>query len=93
MPKTPITDRTMLYDVLRYDKTIRFLDWNVVETELGTMVEPRPFGPGYGTVKVTDVDVYDASANRLVQYDENTFAREYGTGGNQLPADFSPQGA
>lgn len=93
MPKAPILARTAFYDVLGYDKSVRLLDWNAVETSLGPMVEPRSFEGGYGTVKVTDMDVYDSSFTRISQIDETTFANQYGTGGRQLLVDYSPQGA
>lgn len=92
MPKRPILERSVFYDVLS-DATLMFLDFNVVETELGTMVEGAGFEGGYGTLKVTDQDVFDASITRIVRMDRNIFTVQYGSGGNQIPTDFSPQGA
>lgn len=40
MPSAPILARTLLWETLS-DGTVHQLDWNLVETNLGTMVEPR----------------------------------------------------
>ena len=84
MPKSPVLYRESFYDTLR-DGTIRMIDWNLVDTELGACVEPRGIlmnGP------INQIDVVDASANRLTQFDEDTFGETFGSGGQQLPIDF-----
>jgi hypothetical protein len=46
MPSAPITGRTLLWEFLPDGTTIHQLDWNLVETSLGTMVEPRIMNRG-----------------------------------------------
>ena len=93
MPKTPILQRTAYLETLK-DGSVRMLDWNAVETELGTMVEPRQNHldtqlPMAGNVGFAAVDVYDMSFTRIIGTDSNTFYTQYGTDGQQVPIDFS----
>lgn len=88
MPKGPVRSREHFYTRLR-DGSFLSLDWNVVDTTLGAMVEPRQLM--YGNRKITQVDVTEISFNKVSEIDGNQFWRLYGTGGNQLPVDFNRQ--
>lgn len=85
MPRAPILSRDCFYQKLR-DGTYRDLDWNLVNTSLGAMVEARSIG-GYTGEQV--LDLRDLSFNDRREFDENKFFRYHGTGGNQLPVDFA----
>lgn len=86
MPKAPILSREGFFTTLR-DGSIRDLDWNLVNTNLGAMMEPRQLSI-VGS-PVTDVDPNDYSYTRRVQLDENTLPETLGTAGPQLPYDFN----
>ncbi len=87
MPKSPILYREVFFDKLR-DGTLRDLEWALVNTSRGAMVESRPvMGLSYG--KVVNVDPYDTSYNKRSQMDENKFYSLTGTGGQQLPKVFN----
>lgn len=85
--KDPITSRDVFYDTLR-DGSLFFLDWCLVDTPLGAMVEPRQI-MGTNPEGVTNTSLYDSSFSRVSQFDEDTFYSTFGTGGRQLPADYS----
>ena len=91
MPKAPIQSRTLFYLTTKYDKSIIPAQWNLVDTSVGICVEPRIFGFG-NPDKMTDADVYDQSATRISMEDGDQFFQLYGTGGDQITRDFSPQG-
>lgn len=84
MPRAPILNRQGFYTKLR-GGTYRDLDWNLVNTSLGAMVEPRQLVavlPG----KLTDKDRFDGddfNDRRELSVDE--FYRYHGTGGQQIP--------
>lgn len=85
MPKAPITSRTLLYDV-RADDSYFDLDWNIVNTSVGQMIEPRcliavPIGENFVPVDQEDNSFTDRSQTRNDQLFD-----AYGTGGQQLPA-------
>lgn len=89
MPKAPILDRTVFYDRLR-DRSIRLLDWNLVNTNLGQMVEFRNMARFYGgQTRLTQIDETDMSFDRLLPFDEDSFFATFLTGGQQLPSDFN----
>lgn len=54
----PILSRTALFDTLR-DGSLRRLDWNLVNTSLGAMLEPVTLYRDGGTMK--NDDVYDSA--------------------------------
>jgi len=54
----PITSRTLLFERLR-DGSFRILDYTVVGTSLGTMLEPRTLIRANGAM--TNEDVYGSS--------------------------------
>ena len=98
MPKTPILSRTSFYSPIRgtMDRTtnepmLRRLEWNVVETELGTCVEPAvPVQmDASGIQPVAQVDFIDAAISRIQIIDDSTFQQQYGTYGNVIPGDFT----
>lgn len=88
MPKSPILSRECFFETLK-DGTFRDLDWNLVNTELGAMIEPNSFG---GLIAasgvVTQVDIVDCSFNKLTNLPEDVFYARYG-GGRQVPIDFN----
>jgi hypothetical protein len=90
MPKGPILERVQYFAKMPGQGSVgvAMLDWNVVETSLGTMVEPRTISP-VGLDRLLDVDIFDAAPNRIVEINEDTFYTQYSTSGNQLPRDFN----
>lgn len=87
MPKTPILNREAFYQKLR-DGSFVDLQWNLVQTSLGAMVEPRPLR-GEGS-KMNNFDPYDASFTRRTEFNADTFYSLFGTYGQQIPVDFNP---
>ena len=87
MPKSPILYREAFYDVLN-DGSYRDLDWNLVNTSIGACMEPRSL-LGFGTGKITNIDVVDASINKRSQLDEDTMYRLMGTAGRLFSIDFN----
>jgi hypothetical protein len=92
MPKTPITYRETFFSEVRgnvrnLDNTpqIKHLEWNRVETELGTMVEPRGTQLNLdSTGKTHQIDMTDAAFNKISMIDENIFYTQFGTSGGGL---------
>jgi hypothetical protein len=85
MPKTPILNREQFYDVLG-DGTFRTLDWCLVSTELGAMIESRPTCMmGFGLGPTTNVDMIDMSFNKVSYMDEGKFFATFNTGGYAFP--------
>ena len=87
MPKGPILRREVFYDILG-DKSIRFLDWNLVNTSLGAMIEPRQLCPVPSNGPVVQVNVVDTSFDKMSFMDEDAFYRLTGFSGRQVPVDF-----
>lgn len=87
MPKAPILNREAFYSRLR-DGSYRDLDWHLVNTSLGAMVEPRQI-LGIVAGKVTQRDVYDASVTKLTEFNEDKMFTLLGTAGPQVPVDFN----
>jgi hypothetical protein len=85
MPKTPILSREQFYDVLG-DGTFRTLDWCLVSTELGAMIESRPSCMmGFGINPMTNVDMIDFSFNKVSYFDEGKFFDKFNTSGYAFP--------
>lgn len=63
MPKLPITSRTLLYEVLD-DGTFHLLDFTLVTTGMGTMVEFRNIARRPGE-SITNEDVVESSFTNL----------------------------
>lgn len=99
MPKTPITYRETFFAKIRgsgsggntdRNPQLKPCDWNHVETDLGIMVEPRQPLTITGLTAVSQIDMTDASINKVtVLDDEGSFQNDYLTGGPQLPIDFN----
>lgn len=96
MPKAPILSRTAFYVPIRgaYDPStsqppLKRTEWNAVETELGTCVEPvTPIQmDASGVNSVAQVDFIDASISRIQIIDGDIFQNQYGTGGPQIPGE------
>ena len=87
MPKAPILNRELFYTRLR-DGSYRDLDWQLVNTSLGAMVEPRQI-VGIDRQKVVQRDVYDSSFTRRTEFNEDQFFSLMGTAGQQVPVDFN----
>lgn len=86
MPRTPILNREGYYKTLT-DGTIVDLDWNVVNTSLGAMLEPRQVTAGLG-MDGAAIDAVDAGYSRRLEYDEDLLVAQFNTGGRQLPVSF-----
>ena len=90
MPKTPITSRRSFFETIRADtvnKSKRMLDWNMVDTALGPMAEPRAVLNG-AMGPVTNVDAVDAAFDSITEMQAEQFQAATGTGGELIPADF-----
>lgn len=84
MPKAPILNRQGFYTKLR-GGTYRDLDWNLVNTSLGAMVEPRQLVLVAGG-KITEKDRFDGDDfNSRTELSGDLFYRYHNTGGDQLP--------
>jgi hypothetical protein len=84
MPKNPILNREAFYETL-VDGTIRLLDFCLVNTSLGAMVEPRAtnlLSLGQG---IAAVSVYDASISKLSPMQSDEFYKLTGFSGRQIP--------
>lgn len=95
MPKSPINSRTVYYTIRR-DGTMRFADFNLVDTNLGAMVEPALVNELPGDVLragalTADLDLDEISFNKLELIDEATAWQNLGTWGNQVPANYNSQ--
>jgi hypothetical protein len=95
MPKAPILARRGYFDTIsRSNPIIRFLDWNVVDTELGSMVEPRQDIRGIPTAVagangLVQVDLIDSGFTAISQMNSDTFYSQFGTDGQQVAVDVS----
>lgn len=88
MPRSPILSREIFYDVLN-DGSFRELDFALVNTSLGAMIESRSIASVPASGKITQVDAVDASFNRITQMDEDLFYRLFGHSGRQVLQDFN----
>lgn len=68
MPSAPILTRTLLWETLS-DGTIHVLDWQLVQTSLGQMIEPRTLVRPIGDVKDEDLFESGFTDMRKVQSD------------------------
>lgn len=87
MPKAPILKRRLFFEKVR-GGSMRLLDWAVVETSLGTMVEPRTLAPIDATGSVRQVDVLETTFDTLTEMREDKFYEQNGTSGQQVPLDW-----
>ena len=90
MAKTPVQARRgFYYKPNRNLNTLVPFDWNVVDTELGTMVEPRNFAGLDPTSKVVQIDIIDAAYDSVTVTNQDTFYAENGVGGQLIVGDFN----
>jgi len=87
MPKGPILDRTLVIEK-RKNGTFRLLDWNLANTDVGAVVEPRQLNILPSHEQVTQVSVPDITFNRIQFMSEDEFYKLNGSGGRQVPVDF-----
>jgi hypothetical protein len=85
--KEPILSRTLLMDTLR-DGTKMLLDWNLVETSLGTMLEPASISLVNGEATAA-IDAMDAGFSKTLEIDEDTIQGLFNSGGNLLFRNFN----
>jgi len=82
--KAPVLSRELFYTKQRRDGSFRLLDFALVNTSIGALIEHRPCAL-FGVNKITDADPYDGlSFSRITEMDENEFYRLHGTGGLQV---------
>lgn len=60
MPKAPITARTLYWERLS-DGTLHPIDWSLVTTSLGVMVEPKSLLRMPAAEGIRDEDLFDSS--------------------------------
>ena len=86
---TPIIERVRLYDTRRGD--IRFLDWNLVQTRLGAMIEPRALSevPVEDGVNITNFDEENNAITAMREINEDKFFSIYNHSGKQITSDVS----
>jgi hypothetical protein len=87
VPRNPILDRQEHFFRLS-DGTFADFDWNLVNTSLGAMVEPRQMIDTTRD-KFVAVDLRDASFNRRLEINPDQFYSQTNTQGPQLPVDYS----
>ncbi len=99
MPKLPIRTREVIFFTIRgsgnagnsdRNQLLKQSEWNVVLTELGTMVEPTNLMSQIGGDfnKIVQIDVTDNAVNAVRVMDESDFQNVYGTGGQGM-ADYN----
>jgi hypothetical protein len=82
MPSAPILTRTLLWERLG-DGSIHVLDWNLVNTSLGLMVEPRVMLRESGAIK--DEDLAESGYSDMTVLQSDNFFATYGFAGSQWP--------
>lgn len=89
MLSTPIIERVRLYDTRRGD--IRFLDWNLVQTSLGAMIEPRALSevPVEDGVDMANYDEENNFITAMRELNEDKFYSIYNHSGKQITSDVS----
>ena len=86
--KSPILSRTRLYGRMRRTGQRYPIDWDLVNTELGGMLEPHNvLGPNVGAVQIVDIE--DISFNDILEINEDQMQDMFGTGGRQIPFAFN----
>jgi hypothetical protein len=63
------------------------MDWNIVGTSIGDMVEPAMLM--FDTGHIIQEDANDQGFTSIRFDDDNTFSQNFGTGGYQFPVDFN----
>lgn len=93
MPRNPILYRESFYEIKRSsdgDEEMWDLDWNLVNTLKGAMIEPRlinPLGFGSKTGVIRAMDEQAVNKRSPITFEE--FARTFFTWGRQLPVDYT----
>lgn len=88
MPRAPILSRELFYDQ-NPDGSYRLLDFCLVNTSLGAMIEPRNLIAVNGG-KVRAVDAFGAdSFTKISEMNEDTFYRTFNFNGRQVPVSFA----
>jgi len=82
MPSAPILTRTLLWERLS-DGSIHLLDWNLVNTSLGVMVEPRVLLRDSGAIK--DEDLFESGYTDMMVLQSDSFFATYWFSGSQWP--------
>ena len=80
MPKDPITYREIFFTRLK-DGSYRFLDVCLVNTALGAMLEPWTPARAGAATPVTQIDIVDASFNKMTELSEEEAANAFVGGG------------
>lgn len=80
--RLPLRGRTLLYEVLPRTKEKRLLDFCLVETTLGPMIEPRLVTRASGAMQ--NEDVYDSCFTDIREVDE-TLRGQLGLNSFQWP--------
>lgn len=88
--KEPILSRTLLFDLLKDKKTMIRLDWNLVDTVLGGMLEPRSMSGINAAESIQNFDVFDAGFTSFRSQNEDTMQSIFSTGGILFPRDYNP---
>ncbi len=90
MPRAPITRRTLLYSKFP-DGTFHFLQWSLVNTSMGSMMEPR-YLPLVGRDIGDNPSQWDTTGegfDAVKEIDEHHTLRNWGLAGYQLPRDYN----
>jgi len=86
MPRTPIQSRDGFFKIISGVRVP--LHWNLVETAIGAMLEPRQLlGPSTSPL-AEKVDAVDAGFTRETEYNEDLLSYQHSTGGVQLLTDY-----
>ena len=90
MARLPILFRRGYFESINRNlnpKVYRPLEWNVVDTELGPMAEPRQFS-FFVDGKIVQLDALDMAYDRETEFDSSGFYNTMGTYGPQRMIDF-----
>lgn len=88
MPRLPVLNREVFFTKHRRENTYRMLDFALVNTSIGALVESRPLAL-YGVSKITDTDPFDLVAfDKISEMSEDEFYKLHGTGGLQVTLNF-----
>lgn len=91
--KEPILARTLLFSSIGgrktgVTKTSYRLDWNLVETSLGAMLEPRSITM-VNPESVSALDTHDEGFTNIMEYNEDRMQDQFNTGGGLFFRTFS----
>ncbi len=86
MPRAPILSRELLYTT-NPDGSFRLLDWCLVNTSIGAMIEPRNLQTFNGG-NVRGLNVYEAGITAIKPFNEDEFYAKTRFSGRQVPLRF-----